>query len=288
MPNTATIKESLFDKNQKKSSATLQPTNRNVSLGPSNYHSALLLLFGTHGQLDTIEPQVYMKASGECVALMLLAGWLLIIIFRADMIKSNPTFPPLGYLSLCVGLDVSPSREIALVLWQMASYFGLRFAVTDGQRLDLMLKQTNEITEKIHRRCIVCNSCYAGSLLLFPLIFVWNPFEKGVYLHTLPFCLLIVGRFICVASNFFHGQSPSILEFKQKMFITIYGIISFLLPVFYMTAYAYYDKFGTRLYSPWLVGFVDYGFFLCLALTTKMFPPSPPLHLVWSLGTGIH
>lgn len=61
---------------------------------------------------------------------------------------------------------------------------------------------------------------------------------------------------------------------RSKIFLIVYGFISFTLPCIYIGEYIYFDQNnGQRSPWPWqITAALDYGWFFCLAITSKMIP----------------
>ena len=61
-----------------------------------------------------IVPSHLNVATGESLILCVLICWTLTVIFRYDVIVSNPLKDVTGYNNVCVGFDVYPARIVAV------------------------------------------------------------------------------------------------------------------------------------------------------------------------------
>ena len=244
--------------------------------GPPEYKFALKYLVSN--PLPThVDPTCYLKASGEALALMFVLCWGATLLFSPDMIAANPLNDRLGYYTLCVGLDSFPANRIGLVFFIPAAYFGLRFVWTDTQ---LAFLERANLTRSQFAATVGTNACYMVSLSLFVLVFAESPFINH-YTHTLFFCQLIIFRLLVVGANFF--EAPNRTR-SSNVFLAVYTFISLVLPILYMIDFIGFDSDGS-IPIPWqIVAAFDYGWFICLALTTKFLPNAPAIKVTWELA----
>jgi len=245
--------------------------------GPPEYRIAVVHLLSN--RLNTwVDPTLYLNACGEILAVLIAIGWLLSITISPDAIVSNPLNARLGYYSLCVGFDAWPANLVALMLYVPTAYLGMRFVWTDTMRADL---DRDRLTPKQYWFTYWSNALYAASLAVFALVFMENPFSHP-YAHTIIFVQLIWCRYIVVAANFY--EAPE-LTTGSRVFFAVYTIISVFTPLLFMVAFVSYDLTGAVL-VPWpITASFDYGWFVCLALTTKYLPAGPRIRAEWSLET---
>lgn len=134
-------------------------------------------------------------------------------------------------------------------------------------------------TKAQFRTTVATNGGYAISLSLFVLVFVESPFHNH-HLHTAFFIQLIIFRLLVVGANFY--KAPARTKASNAFFV-VYAIISLVLPVLYMVDFLWYDEVGAVV-IPWqIVAAFDYGWFACLALTTKFLPQANCIRATWSL-----
>jgi hypothetical protein len=50
-----------------------------------------------------VDPSLYLKASGESVALALIGAWVVTFVYNPDMVANNPIQSRGGYNNTCVG-----------------------------------------------------------------------------------------------------------------------------------------------------------------------------------------
>lgn len=225
---------------------------------------------------EYVDPTCYLKASGETLAFLIAVCWCTSILVTPDLIAANPLNTRLGYYTLCVGLDSFPANRIGLVLFVPSAYFGMRFVWTDTM---LAVLEREQRTNAQYWSTVATNGCYAISLSLFALVFVESPFHNH-YLHTAFFIQLIIFRLLVVGANFY--EAPVRTKASNAFFV-VYAIVSLVLPVLYMVDFLWYDEVGAVV-IPWpIVAAFDYGWFACLALTTKFLPQANCIRATWSL-----
>lgn len=243
--------------------------------GPPTYRFALARLLRDPLPQYT-DPTTYLKACGEMLALIFIVCWGVSILAAPDMVTSNPLNAALGYYSLCVGLDAWPANRIGLVLFIPTAYLGLRYVWTDTLRAVL---ERDRLTTAQYQWTWITNGGYALSLSLFALAFVESPFDNH-WVHTSLFIQFIVFRFFVVLANYYEANQVTT---GSRVFLWVYGIISCVLPFLYLVAYQGYAQTGEVL-IPWpIVAAFDYGWFLCLVLTTRFLPAAPCIRTTWEL-----
>lgn len=243
--------------------------------GPPTYRCALAYILKNPLPRYT-DPTTYLKASGEMLALIFVICWGIGILAAPDMIASNPLNAALGYYSLCVGFDAWPANRIGLVLFIPTAYLGIRYVWTDTIRAVL---ERDRLTTAQYRWTWIANGGYALSMSLFALVFVESPFEDH-WVHSYFFIQLIFLRFVVVGANFYEAEQVTM---GSRVFMWVYGIISCVLPFLYLAAYQGYAQNGEVL-IPWpIVAAFDYGWFLCLVLTTRFLPAAPCILTTWEL-----
>eukprot|EP00980_Cylindrotheca_fusiformis_P017094 scaffold5247_cov130-Cylindrotheca_fusiformis.AAC.13 len=253
---------------------------------PPKYKFGLVHLL-THMEWDVVNPSCFLKASGECLFLILSISWIITAIHNPETIQHNPLKDRLGYNNFCVGWDVTPARYVAGFLWIPCSYLGLRFVYSDLVRFQLGMESSPKSTFHV---CFKYTSLFAYALALCGIILILMipPTDEDVWTHSSFFLFFIVTRFFVVAS--IYRDFPDEFQYQDRVFLTVYGFISLFMPVLIVWQYWWYDfhDIGNRApIHPWILGTIDYSWFLCLAVTAKFLPEETMLVRKVSLGENV-
>lgn len=239
-----------------------------------------------------VNPALFLKASGEVLFVALAGSLALTAIFNPKAFESNLLHDRLGYNNVCTGFDEFPANIFASPPISLAVYFAIRYRWLDQERAK-MQRAANEITARQFKFDSCANSMYIASLCIFPLVLVVPPTTPAtVWFHSACFLQLVIARYIVVLSNFMEAKT---LDLRQKIFIVVYGVVSFVFPLLVIIDYATYDtKHGLDPASAnhagvdpaipgSIAGTVDYCWFFCLGLSSLMMPDSPDIHTHWTL-----
>merc|ERR1719419_1462410 len=137
----------------------------------------------------TLNPDVYLIASGENLFLTICISWILGLIFNLENIKNNPLRDRLGYNNVCVAWDEPPALYFAAVLFQGTAYCAVRYAILDFTRSAI----DDSTSTAISRFVQACNMLYAVSTASVCLIFVVTPNWNPVW-HTISFGQFVLCR----------------------------------------------------------------------------------------------
>ena len=236
-------------------------------------------------RLITVED--YFKASGEVLALTLVATGAMTALFRPEVLRSNPLRDRVGYNNACVFFDEPPANWFGAISTTYLVHLILIYCQLDTRRLQLA---RGSLPRWYLYLGYACNMLYAVSACVFCLVFVVPP-TVSVWGHTLLFVQYIVCRWVAVASNYLEGWILGQRFSRGAVaFACVYTACSFVLPILYITSLVEYDRAGFQTgehpyFSPYFVMTVDYAWFACLPLTTKFLPDAPPLRQRTQLAT---
>jgi len=213
-----------------------------------------------------VQPETYLVAAGELLAFMFAVVWILSIIFNPGVVDSNPIKLKLGYNNFCVGLDTQPAKSPGLILFVVCYFVCIRYAVTNMTR-SFERRRAGNIAVTQFVGSVASDLLWMVGISVFSLVWVIDPWMSLVD-HTVPFCFFIVIRWLTILAAMLQSSQTT---WRGWVFMAIYTPISFILPIYYLSSYAYFDatggKHGTML--PWWVGMaMDYTWFACLPLTS--------------------
>jgi hypothetical protein len=205
------------------------------------------LLFGPVAPL--MNPEDYLKAAGEALALLFAVVWVVTFAasptYHGDVIwVANPLMDRIGYNNLCVGFDTQPAVYFAQVLWVPVAYLGLRFAWVDIVR-STILRQQGLITACQNATGKALAVLYVASMACFGLVFIVSPLEGAneVWYHSVPFIQFILVRWIVVVANFVKyrgtgGSGPGApISTGAKVWLAVYSAVSVLYPLMLVIDY---------------------------------------------------
>ena len=265
--------DTVYHKETRWSATPKLISHHDVAFAEKTRTSFSLLALIINPRIDFIPPTLYLKAAGEGLFLTLLLSWLLTWIFQPHIIEKNPLKDRLGYNNVCIGWDVPPANYVASVLWIPVAYLALRFCFMVSVRFSLDPGSS--------RFMHYANVSFAVAVCLFTLCLVIPP-TTSVWGHTLPFCSYIVARFLVVYALALKEWDT--MSLGDHCFIYYYGFVSVVLPIIYLSEFTYYAMAGVKSPWPWILTFVlDYSWFACLALTSKVLPSNIIVHRVMEL-----
>jgi len=233
------------------------------------YNLAFLYLVKNIGDLNLINPNIFLKAGGEVLAVTIIVSSIITYIVHPEFFENNPLKDRLGYNNACVGWDTAPAVYFAFPATLCATALVLQFCYYDYVRT---VKLDRELPGCVGFITNWSNFIWAVFMILFNLVFLISP-EQNVYAHTTFFVLFIVGRWLTIFGIFL--EFPKEFQTKEKIFMVVYTITSVSLPFIYFGEYLYYDKHGVKSPFPWWITFtLDWLWFFCLFLTSKLLPDS--------------
>jgi len=246
--------------------------------------SALASILFQAADENVLSVEHYLKAAGEVLALTFGVTGILTAVFHPHFFESNPLKDRLGYNNLCVMFDLPPANYVGACSIAFTVYLVCMYVRLDLRRLRL---EKDAISPFFLRVATIFHYAYAVSMCVFILVFLVPP-TSSPWGHTCIFIQFIFFRWSIIATNFYEGyimRRP--IRNASVLFISIYTIVSLFLPVLYLVNFAIYDvqeRSGEDPFIPWWITCtVDYLWFCCLAITTKMLPDSPRLRETHSL-----
>lgn len=227
----------------------------------------------------TQDPNTYLQAATEVIALTLALSWILTFIFNPNVIASNPLLDRLGYNNVCVGWDTFPANIVGVVGTSIGVHLGLRFVHLNESRTKLL---GDKLSERSKTYGLISSKAFALALVMMPIIFAVPP-TISVYAHSLPFLFFIVASAAVLLGRFIMFQDE--LSQTKAIYICIFSLCSFIYPVVLLCEYRYYDVYGEK--SPWpgiLTMTIDYSWFALLSLMPVMLPKDIVLLRDYKLG----
>ena len=194
---------------------------------------AIKLLFNT--DLRKVQPEDYLRATGECFGLMVLSSLIMTYFFSQDLFFDNPILDRLGYNSIFISfLSYVPANYIALIFGVFGVYFAIHYNRFDLLRTRLNNSDLDAFSEKFS---VYSNLSYLGSLTCFLLVIFLSP-EKYPWSNILIFIQFIVFRGLVVIANFLEFEEPNNL---YKNYVILNTLTSILFIAFILINYLNYE-----------------------------------------------
>mmetsp|Transcript_94486 Transcript_94486/g.267406 ORF Transcript_94486/g.267406 Transcript_94486/m.267406 type:complete len:270 (+) Transcript_94486:153-962(+) len=217
--------------------------------------------------VTTVEPERYLAASGELLAINLILSWTLAYFFSYDNIVSNPLKDMLGYDNVCVAWDVPPALYTAAPIQVAVSFFGIRYCVLDLERA--ALSKLSSFHLNVTR---AANVLYGMSLCAVIMIFVVTP-AVSPQVHSVFFFQLIFCRFFVVAANWLEDY-PRVAT-ANIAFLVCYGVATFGFLFCVGADVVFWEEGELPVVPAYITMAFDYTWFILLAVTTRCLPSAP-------------
>ncbi len=186
--------------------------------------------------LQKIQPEQYLRATGECFGLMIISSLVLTFFFSPELFNDNPILRRLGYNSIFISfLSYVPANYIALIFGVFGVYFAIHYNRYDLLRTRLNNTRLNHFKDKFS---IYTNLTYLFSLTAFLLVIFVNP-EIYPWANIVIFMQFIFFRGLVVVANYFEYNNP---DKFYKNYIIINSITSIIFIGFLLVNYINYDS----------------------------------------------
>ena len=195
---------------------------------------SIKLLFNP--DLNKVQPEEYLRATGECFGLMVFSSLIMTFLFSQDLFFDNSILDRLGYNSIFISfLSYAPANYIALIFGVFGVYFAIHYNRFDLLRTRLNNSDLGAFSEKFS---VYSNLLYLGSLTCFLLVIFLSP-EKYPWSNILIFIQFIVFRGLVVIANFLEFEKPNNL-YKNYVILNTFTSIVFI--AFILINYVNYDN----------------------------------------------
>lgn len=180
---------------------------RKMMKGPATWQLLRTSVLNFGNPDEAIFPERYLESAGELFILMLVVCWAITAVYSQNIIHRNLLHDRVGYNNLCVGFDTAPARYVALPLFTLMSYCGIRYVLLDSVRANLQ-KGDKSIGICQYTFTKIANGIYAAFLLFWPMLLVVTP-DVDPIAHTFLFFFMIICSCLVVTANFLEAQKVS-------------------------------------------------------------------------------
>jgi hypothetical protein len=222
---------------------------------------------------DVVSPETWFSASSEVMTVCFIVSWTITSIFNPDLISDNALMERLGYNNICVAWDAPPALYPASIIFSLALYCQLRFCYLDNLRCVL---SDASASQKWWTQA--ANLVQGGSWCVFPIVYVMTP-DQNALIHSGAFVCLIIGNLFGMATNFYEMDN----QYHKKgswIYLACLTFFSIGFPGVVVTQLLTYREDSEELGPApvWLNVFLDYGWFLCLAIQSRFMPAAPSIY----------
>lgn len=249
---------------------------------------------GSYSALEdrgVVYPEVHLSRGIRALVYTLVLAYILSAMFHPDVFRGNSFIERLGYSNICVGIDLPPARQVAMVGLQLFCFFNLQYAFTDIKRSDAVWKHNvaHGLPNRLwrYRICVAADLLYAFSSIVFcGLVLTYAPShglegpivedEHGhshhrpdsnllIWTHTGIFIQWIYCLGIMLAVNYWANP---IKEKTASRFMKVYIFICIAFPAMLMANYITWGASGNEHYlTPfWFNAVLDWTW---VVLTTQ-------------------
>lgn len=243
---------------------------------------SLLATEATRGHGHRIVPDLYDRAAGEVLFLIISICAIITQYFNPEYIKHNGIKDRYGYNNICVYFDAAPASYIAMPLLVLYAYLMVRYSVTDTHRA--LLNRPN-LTNRQYYFTVATNTVYGLVSICTPMWLLVPPSVDEIF-HAGLFQVMMLLKFLVVVANY-NECAPSQRSTSVFLFICFFGFIVISFVVILSVNEAYYDERVGGVQPPvvphQIQQTLDYLFFLYLPLLSLVLPTGPAIRASFRL-----
>jgi len=257
---------------------------RLLKVTPLTERSSLLQLLTTPLGSAVIVPKRYFQASNELVVITLVVCWVVTLCYDADRVWNHPARRFTGHMNPCFGWDYAPASYIAVFACGADVYLAWTYAMLEATRTHL--RNHDHTIDWAERFSLVTTYLHGTASMLWMALWLVGPPDGRWEAHLAIFAAAAGLRYLCTLGNYVEcrfGRAWELGHVKRKhtVFIALYGFVTMALPVLYFYDVLVYQAQGRVGVDPplpwWLLEVADCTWMLCLAVSTKLSVPEPPI-----------
>jgi len=247
-------------------------------------YSSLLGLLAMPVDNVAVCPKRYFQASNELVVITLVVCWTITLIVNPESAINHPARDYVGHFNPCFGWDFAPASYVAV--FGCAADVHLAFTYASLEATRTRLRDTDGKTTWAERFAFWTACLHALAAMLWMVLWLVGPPDGRWMTHLGIFSTAVSFRYLCSLGNYVEARFGDAYERgyvtpSQGYFIAIYGLVTASLPVGYLYDVAVYraeQRVGVDPPLPWwLLQTLDVLWMICLAMSTSMAVPEPPI-----------
>lgn len=207
-----------------------------------------------------IDPELYYRGSIELIFVSCLISFFITFLFNRDYLDWNFSMKWGHYNNICTLFDEPPAKYFVAPLFMLASYCGIRYSVTDYQR---MYRSSYDF---LKNKSLVVNSLHALAMIIFPMLLIITPdvnhFWRTIS-HTFIFIYLIFTNTLVVVFRYYTAYL--VKRSQLNCFNLIYLFLYIVFTIGYISCFIL--MFNHLLPNKWVFMFFDYSWVLTFFLS---------------------
>jgi len=181
---------------------------------------------------------------------------------------------------------VPPASYIAVFACAADVYLAWTYATLEAMRT--YLRDSDGRLSKAERFSLCTTYLHGMAAMLWMTLWLVGPPDNRWEWHLAIFSMAVGFRYLCTLGNyvecrFGHAHETGRVHSHHTVFIIVYGVVTFMLPILYFTdvlVYKAQGRTGVDPPIPWgVLQAADIVWMLCLSLSTKLAVPEPPILL---------
>lgn len=236
-----------------------------------------------------ISPKTYFSASNELVCMLLIVCWAITLIVDPDQVANHPARKYIGHYNPCFGWDFPPASYVAVLGCAADVHLAWTAATLEATRTKLLCVDGKAVAAE--RFALVTAWGHGVASMLWMLLWQVGPNDGRWSAHLGIFSTAICLRYLSSLGNYVEARfgrptssGAGRVETKHTVFIIVYGIVTFMLPVLYFYDIIVYRAEGRVGVDPplpwWLLHAFDMAWMICIILNTYLRVPEPPMRIV--------
>jgi len=237
-----------------------------------------------------VVPKQYFRASNELVVLTLIVCWTITLLYSPDKALNHPARNHVGHFNPCFGWDFAPASYLAVFACAADVYLAWTYASLESIRT--RLRDYDRRMSPAERFALVTAYLHGIASMDWMVLWLVGPPDGRWATHLAIFTTAVSFRYLCTLGNYVEQRfglafAAGRVHRKHTVFICVYGAVTASLPVLYFYDVFVYELEGRTGLDPplpwWLLQAADVAWMTCLALSTRMAVPEPPMLVTWKV-----
>jgi hypothetical protein len=216
-------------------------------------------------QFSLPDPELYYRANIETMFASLFIGFIITNIYNPSYIEDNFSLDGGGYNNFCVYIDTAPAKYFVSPLLTIASYFGVRYCITNFERV-----YNSSLSYCTKCLCFITDFFHLIGMIILPSIVVITPdteVKLHITIHTSIFLFVIFTNTFQVIFRYSLAWSVSPDQLNKK---NVFWLIFY---IFFTAGYigCFILKAIDLQPNKFIFMFFDYSWFFMLFLSSFYF-----------------
>ena len=210
------------------------------------------------------DPELYYRCFIETIFFAIMISGIITYLFNPDYYETNLSMKNFGYNNACVTFDSFPAKYFAAPVFSLATYFGIRFVVSDSLRLYRMENNQHKMLTIL---TYFFNFIFGITILFLSSLLTITPEMNGI-LHSSVFLVMILFSTLCAILRYIVCYAFD--QSSVRCHNIIFGIVYLILTISYIASLTSVVVFHQNI--PYIIlRTLDYSWFCCLFLSSYLF-----------------